>query len=131
MDDVQVDLVDAKPFETARRRVRGFFVRGKELGRDEDLVARDAALADALPDALLVAVRLRGIDVSIAELERPANSVHAFAAVRHLPDAEPEQRDFVPVGEDARAPIRCHCRGRHVVLLASGSSVTKSMHAPD
>jgi len=81
VDDVQVDVVDAKPLEAARGLLDRVFVPGIELGRDENLVARDAALAEALPHASLVAVSLSGVDVSIAELERPANSVHAFASV--------------------------------------------------
>src|SRR5947207_2205032 len=39
-----------------------------------------------MPDALLVAVRLGRIDVSIPELERPPNGVHAPGPVPHLPD---------------------------------------------
>ena len=53
----------------------------------------------ALPDALLVAVGLGGVDVAVAELERPADGVLALGAVGDLPDAESERRHLVAVGE--------------------------------
>ena len=40
------------------------------------------------------AVGLGGVDVPVAELERPADCVDALASVRHLPDAEAEQRQL-------------------------------------
>ena len=79
--------------------------RGTELRRYEHLVARDPALAQSLPDAFLVAVCLGRVDVSIPELERPADGVHALGAVRDLPHAEAEQRDRVAVRECARPPL--------------------------
>jgi hypothetical protein len=56
-----------------------------------------------LPDALFVAVRLSGIDVPIPELERPTDSVNAFAAVVDLPDTEAQHWDRIPVGELKRS----------------------------
>jgi hypothetical protein len=42
-------------------------VRVPELGRDEDLVPRDAALCDAGRDVALVPVRASGVDMAVAE----------------------------------------------------------------
>jgi len=61
-----------------------------ELGGDERLIAPDTALAQPLADALFVAVGLGGVDVPVAELQRPTDCVDALASVRHLPDAEAE-----------------------------------------
>src|SRR4051812_5315038 len=95
VDDVEVDLVDAEPPQAVLRRGRRVLVPRIELGGEEDLLARHAALAKPLADALLVAVRLRGVDVPVAELECPPHGVHALGPVGHLPDAEPEHRDPV------------------------------------
>ena len=59
----------------------------------------DAAVAKRLADALLVAVGLGGVDVAVAELQRPADGVLALGPVGHLPDAEPERRHLVAIGE--------------------------------
>jgi hypothetical protein len=108
VDDVQVDGVHAEPPKAPFQLRDRICARGEELRRDEHLVAANAALAQPLADALLVAVRLRGIDVAVAELERPADGVHAFLSVRHLPDTEPEQRHPVAVGEHSRSSVWCH-----------------------
>jgi hypothetical protein len=57
VDDVQVDPVDAEPAQAALG-LGGRIPSAPrvELGRDEDVLARDAALAQGLADALLVAV---------------------------------------------------------------------------
>src|SRR2546430_3243514 len=130
VDDVEVEVVDAELLEAARGLLDRVSVPGVELGRDEHLVARDLGLAEALPDAFLVAVGLSGVDMSIAELERPANGVHAFAALRYLPDAEPEKWNLVAIGEDPRPPIGCHFRGRHCALLTvfRGSRLRGNTH---
>src|SRR5205085_11772354 len=63
VDDVQIDLIDTQPVQAAlglRGRIGS--TPGIELGRDEELLARDAALAQRLPDARLVAVGLRRVD---------------------------------------------------------------------
>ena len=81
-----------------------------ELGGDEHLVARHAAVPQRLADARLVAVGLGGVDVPVPELERPAHGVHARRPVRHLPDAEPEHGQLVSVGELRELhghPFRC------------------------
>ena len=86
--------LDPEPLEAALDLCDRVSPSGIELGRDEDLIARDTAFAQPLPDALLVAVGLGGVDVPIAEFERPADRVDALASVRHLPDAEAQQRQL-------------------------------------
>src|SRR3954468_9579860 len=105
VDDVQVDLVEAEPLETALRLGFRIVVARIELRGDEDLPARHAAVAKRTTDALLVPVCLRGIDVAVAELERPANRILRLGPVRDLPDAEGEERDLVAVGEYAGPSI--------------------------
>src|SRR4029077_1283510 len=106
VDDVEVDLVDAEALEAVLRLGLRVLAAGIELRRDEDVLARHAALAQGAPDARLVAVRLRRVDVAVAELKRPPHRARALRAVRDLPDSAPEQRDLVAVGEDAPAPVR-------------------------
>ena len=88
MHEVQIDVLDAKPFEAALDLSRGVPSRRLELGGDEHLLARYAAAAKGFSDARFVAVGLSSVDVSIAELKRPQHGVHAISAVRHLPDAQ-------------------------------------------
>jgi hypothetical protein len=99
MHDVQVHAVDSEPLEAALNLCDGVTSSRIELGRYEHLITRDTAFAQSLPDALLVAVGLGGVDVPVAELERPADCVDALASVRHLPDAEAEQRQLRTVRE--------------------------------
>src|SRR5262245_3522812 len=58
MDDVEIDVDEAETLEAPLDLRDGISERGMELRGDEHLVPRDAALAQALTDALLVAVRL-------------------------------------------------------------------------
>jgi len=113
VDDVEVQLVDSQPFQAPPCLGLRVLPRRVELGGDEDLLARHAAVAQRATDALLVAIGLRRVDVAIAELERPANRVLALRPARNLPDAEAEERDLVVVGEDTCASVRGHCSGCH------------------
>ena len=70
---------------------------GIELGSYVHLVTRHTAVAQGLPDALFVAIGLSGVDMPVAELQRPAHGVYALRPVWDLPDAEPEYRDLVTV----------------------------------
>jgi hypothetical protein len=111
VDDVQVDVVDPEPLQAALDLGDRVLPPRKELGRDEHVLARNAALAQRLSDALLVAVSLRGINVPAAELKRPGNGIYALAAIRHLPDTKAEQRDLVAVRQHARNTVyRPHTR---------------------
>jgi hypothetical protein len=103
---VQVDLVDAEPAQALLGLGDRIAVPARiELGGDEYLVAGHAAVPQRPPDAFLVAVCLGGVDMPVAELERPADRVHARLAVRYLPDAEAEDGDLAPVGQDT---CGCH-----------------------
>ncbi len=115
MDDVQIDLIYAEPSQALLSLGVGVLAAGIELGCEEYLLARHAAVMQRPADALLVAIRLRGVDVAIPELERPANRVLALGTVGHLPDAETEQRYLVAVGEPAGTAI---ARGAHRLLVA-------------
>ena len=96
---VQVHLVDAELPQALLRLGDRVLAPGVELGGDEHLVAGHAAVPQGLADACLVAVGLGGVDVPVAELKRPAHRVLARRPVGHLPDAEPEHRQLVPVGK--------------------------------
>src|SRR5436305_12627770 len=108
VDDVQIDVVDPESLQAAFDLPNRVLPRRKELGGDEDLLARDTALAQPLSDAFLVAVGLCRIDVSVPDLERPADGVRAFAAARHLPDAKAEQRALVAGREHAAPSVGGH-----------------------
>src|ERR1700730_2071938 len=74
-------------------------MRGPDLGGHEHIIALDAGGAHAVADFALVLVDLRGVDVSIAKLERLLDQPCAGAAAQ-LPGAEPDRRDFCAVGFD-------------------------------
>ena len=99
MDDVQVDLLDAEPFQAPLRLGLRVLPRRIELGGDENLLARHAAVAKGAADARLVAVCLGGVYMAVAELQRPADRVLGLGPVRDLPHAEAENRDLVAVCE--------------------------------
>jgi hypothetical protein len=101
VDEVQVDVVEPELLE---REVHGVddglrpLVAVPQLGRDEQLVARDAGFLDRAADALLVAVGGSGVDVPVSDLERVADD--ALSSVRiDEEDAEAELRDAVAVIE--------------------------------
>src|SRR5205807_6798857 len=74
-----------------------------ERGREERLLRRHAACLERTPDAWLVAVRLRGVDVAVADFECPAHGSLALGTIGCLPDPEAEQGNAVAVGEHALA----------------------------
>jgi hypothetical protein len=116
VDDVQVDALDPEPLEAALNLCDRVSPCGIELGGYEHLLAWDTAFAQSLPDALLVAVGLGGVDVPVAELERPTDCVDALASVRQLPDAEAEQRQLRTVRQGALSSISCHGACQYVLL---------------
>ena len=99
VDDVEVDVIDAEAPEAALKLGDRVCAPWIELRGDEHLVARHSALLQSTPHALLVAVRLGGIDMPVAELERPTNRVDRRDADRNLPDAEAKHRDLVAIRE--------------------------------
>ena len=96
---VQVHLVDAELAQALLGLGDRVLAARVELGGDEHLVARHAAVPQRLADAGLVAVGLRGVDVPVTELKRHAHGVRAGRPVGNLPDAEPEHGQLVSVGK--------------------------------
>ncbi len=90
-----VEVVDAQPGDAAAERL-GDAVDAVplpvELRGDEDLVAGDARVGDALPDRLLVAVVLGGVHQPVARLERGPDGGGGLVA-QHRRGAEAEHRD--------------------------------------
>jgi hypothetical protein len=76
VDQPEIDVREPERFEALLecRLLATGAARG-QLGRHEDLVARDAALGHRLPDLSLVAVCGGRVDVPIADLECPKDRV--------------------------------------------------------
>jgi hypothetical protein len=101
VDEVEVDIVGAEPFEAL---VEGF-QRGivalrvvPELGGEENVLTVDAGGAHALADAVLVAVDRGRIDMAVAGFERDADRRRGDI-VGCLPDAEPDLGDGIVIME--------------------------------
>ena len=120
VDEVEVDVVETELLEAQVDRVEralSALVAVPQLGGDEQLVAVDAGALDRLADAQLVAVRGRGVDVAVADLEGVADDPIGLVGV-DLEDSEAELRDRVAVVEDdlgyrhvsSLAPSRGHDR---------------------
>ena len=72
MDQIQVEVVEAEPLQRLLEGSLGAVLAAlldPQLGGDEQLVPRDAAVADGPADGLFVAVRLRGVEVAVADGE--------------------------------------------------------------
>ena len=99
MDQQQVDDIKAQPrqallhgaLEVVRRQQRRL-----HLGGDHHL-ATLAGIAHALPDLGLVAVHLRGIDVTVADADRLLDYPRRIA---YRPRAESDERDLEALGFD-------------------------------
>lgn len=59
----------AQAFLQAGHQAVGTEVTGPDFGGDEQLLARDAGFGDGLADFRFVVVDLRGVDVTIAEIQ--------------------------------------------------------------
>src|SRR5690606_798871 len=95
VDEQEVDVLEPHPVEGRAQAVDRAVTALEgpvELRRDEELLARDAAAADALRDTGLVAVAGRGVDVAIAGLRRCGDGVGDRGVVER-PRAETELRD--------------------------------------
>jgi len=99
MNEKQVEVVEAELLEALidgfQRRLISL-VPPRDLGRDEDLLPFDAALRDTLAHCLLVTVRLGGIDVPVAGLQRLQNGGLRVVVLIH-PQAE--QWDLMSAGQ--------------------------------
>jgi hypothetical protein len=77
VDQVQVNLVDAESSQALPGLGGGVVAPWVELGRDEYLVAGQAAVAQRFSDALLVAVGLSRVDMAVprSSAQRTASTV--------------------------------------------------------
>jgi hypothetical protein len=91
VDEKQIE--DLEP-EALHRSIEGLLrplvarVIDPQLRRDEDLIARDAAGSDRLPDSLLVLIGGRSVDEPVADLESVFDGTLAAGEVGDLKDAE-------------------------------------------
>jgi hypothetical protein len=72
VDEVEVHVIEAQPLQRRVDRALGVLLAGildPQLGGDEQLLARDAALLDGPPHGLLVAVRGGGVEGPVARGE--------------------------------------------------------------
>ena len=127
VDQVEVDVLHPEPPEALLERLEGrveALLAVPELGRDEDLLARQAGGGDRRPDPLLVAVGGGGVDVAVAGGERLLD--HPLGVLRgHLEDPESELRDLDAVVERQRwdhglPPSWSRARGRAAETRPSG-----------
>src|SRR5437899_13055228 len=98
VDEVQIDVVEAELAATLLERPqRGLvaLVVVPELGRDEDLFARDPALPNRGSEVALVPIQFRGIEQAVSDLEGGRDRVAGLLARAGLPHAEPEDRHRV------------------------------------
>src|SRR5881396_2826582 len=102
MDQVEVDVLEpefpAAPFEGAQRGVETM-VAVPEFRRDEDLVARNAALADGRSHISFVSVHFRGVDHSVAAFEGGGDGLPGLLAGARLPHAQAEDGDLPSIVE--------------------------------
>ncbi len=94
-------MVEAEPVEAGIEGGQGrveALLRVPELGGDEELLAGDARGGDRGADAFLVAVGGGGVDVAVADVERPLDHLLGVLG-RDLEDAEPELGDLDAVVE--------------------------------
>jgi len=78
----------------------------RQLRRDEDLVARDVAVSDRLPDGLLVLVRSRGVEEAVADAESIFDATLAFGEVGDLKHAEADEGHLHHIVQDDMLMIR-------------------------
>src|SRR4029077_9340997 len=88
VDDIEIDVVDAKPSQAPLRLGDRVLECWMELSRKKDVPADNAAVTQRATDALLVAISLGGVDVPVAGLEREAHCVDGLGSLWHLPYTE-------------------------------------------
>jgi hypothetical protein len=109
MHDVQVNLIDAESAQALLGLGERVPARGVELRGEKNLLAGNAALAQSTPNALLVAVSLRRIDVAVPKLQCPADGVLALGTIGDLPDAEAERGDRCAIAQYPPAFVTAVC----------------------
>jgi hypothetical protein len=114
VDQVQVDPVEAEPLERCLERALGVGLAGvldPELGRDEQLVSRDAARTDRSADRFLVVVGRSGVDEPVANLECGGDRLLGLLR-RDLEDPEAQDRHLDAVVQrdvGGHGHWRCSC----------------------
>ena len=99
VDEVEVDLVDAKQARALVERPQGLviaMVGVPHLRGHEDVVAVKLAAPQRLTDAAFIVVEVRRVDVSVADLECLHGRVDDDI-VRHLPDTKADDGDGAAV----------------------------------
>jgi hypothetical protein len=94
VDEVEVEVVQPQLVEAALERrpnPPGTLIGVPELGSDEQLLTGNARGSDCDPDAVLVAVKRRGVDAAIAGFQGRRHS-RPRLVVPHLEDPEAELR---------------------------------------
>jgi hypothetical protein len=92
VDQIQVDVVEAEPLQRSLEAAPCLHLAGvlcPELGRDEQLLARNATRGDRPADGLLVAIRGGGVERAVAGPERLRDDLFGLLG-RNLEDAEAE-----------------------------------------
>src|SRR5579872_1606323 len=102
MQEKEIDRFEAERRAALVERGKGTVeavIGVPQLGRDEELSARKAAVAHRLADIGLIVVKSRRIDMAITELQRRGDRVPRLAAGGHEIDAEPDARHLQAIGE--------------------------------
>lgn len=87
MHEVQVEVVGTQCIKRLLQTLGGIgLVRVPQLGGDENLLARDTGIIDALPDLVLILVNERSVNVTVPVLESEGDGF-ADLSRRRLPGA--------------------------------------------
>ena len=86
----------AKPLQAALSLGGRILARRIELGGDEHLVARNATFTQCASNAFLVAIDLGCINMSVAELQRPAYGVDGGGALGTCHTPRPRRGIWLP-----------------------------------
>jgi hypothetical protein len=98
VNQVQIQIVQLQPLQ---RLIDGLLcsietgVLHPELGRNEELITRNAAILEALSYCAFVHIRCCRVNLSIAGLDRIDDAALAFLWIGNLKDAKTEDRHFV------------------------------------
>ena len=123
MQQKQVDVREPQSLQTCLRRaleIAGGKVRRPYLRGDKDVLARDACGAQPLPHLAFVIVKLGGVDVPVAELQRLLDDARTGAPAQ-FPGAESDHRDARAVRFD---DVGCDGH-RHGLLTASRAAAAQ------
>lgn len=106
MDQVEVEVVEAKLVERLAESVEGVFVAVvgvPELGADKDLFAGSASLVhpstDSIATSLLVGIAGSRVDVAVAGIEGSSDGILSLLTVGSLVDTEGNLGNGVAVVE--------------------------------